>query len=294
MTVTVTDDEDPAITCPADITQTADAGVCEAAVTVPAITNSDNCAVDTIVNDYNGTSDASDVYPVGITTVLWTVTDIHGNVSTCSMTVTVTDDEDPAITCPADITQTADAGVCEAAVTVDPAITSDNCTVASIVNDYNGTSDASDVYPVGTTTVLWTVTDLAGNSSTCSMTVTVTDDEDPAITCPADITQTADAGVCEAAVTVVPAITSDNCTVASIVNDYNGTSDASDVYPVGTTTVLWTVTDLAGNSSTCSMTVTVTDDEDPAIICPINITQTADAGVCEAAVTVPAITNSDN
>jgi gliding motility-associated-like protein len=294
MTVTVTDDEDPAITCPADITQTADAGVCEAAVTVPAITNSDNCAVDTIVNDYNGTSDASDVYPVGTTTVLWTVTDIHGNVSTCSMTVTVTDDEEPAITCPADIIQTADAGVCEAAVTV-PAITnSDNCAVDTIVNDYNGTSDASDVYPVGTTTVLWTVTDIHGNVSTCSMTVTVTDDENPAITCPADITQTADAGLCEANINMTQPLVSDNCFIESVVNDYNGSFNGSDIYPIGSTTVIWTITDINGNESSCSILVTVEDDEPINITCPANITQTSDPGACNALISVPGPSIPDN
>jgi hypothetical protein len=81
MSVTVTDDENPVITCPSDVTVSNDPGLCEAFVTVDPMVASDNCAIDTIVNDYNGTSDASDVYPVGTTVVNWTVTDIHGNVS---------------------------------------------------------------------------------------------------------------------------------------------------------------------------------------------------------------------
>jgi gliding motility-associated-like protein len=294
MTVTVTDNEQPVITCPADITQTADPGVCEAAVTVPSIANSDNCAVASIVNDYNNTADASDVYPVGTTTVVWTVTDIHGNVSTCSMTVTVTDNEQPVITCPADITQTADPGVCEAAVNVPSIANSDNCAVASIVNDYNNTADASDVYPVGTTTVVWTVTDIHGNVSTCSMTVTVTDDELPEITCPGEIQQSTDLDVCEATVIMDLPIVGDNCTIASIVNDYNGTDNGSDIYPVGLTTVIWTVTDANGNSSSCSVDVIIVDDQPLDITCPEDITQSADAGVCEAFVVVPAPINLDN
>ena len=39
--VTVTDDEDPTIACPADVDQTADAGVCEALVTIPAPSTDD-------------------------------------------------------------------------------------------------------------------------------------------------------------------------------------------------------------------------------------------------------------
>ena len=81
--------------------------------------------------------------------------------------------------------------------------TGDNCGVASVVNNYNGTSDASDTYPVGETTIIWTVTDIYGNTATCEQKITVTDDENPTITCAADQTQTADAGVCQADVTML-------------------------------------------------------------------------------------------
>ncbi len=38
------------------------------------------------------------------------------------------------------------------------------------------------------------------------------------------------------------------------------------------TTVVWTVTDNSGNTATCSMTITVTDNEDPTIVdLPANI-----------------------
>jgi hypothetical protein len=292
--ITVSDDEDPTITCAADQTQTADAGLCNAAVTVVAPVTADNCGVASVVNDFNGTADASDTYPVGTTTVIWTVTDNNGNTATCTQDITVSDDEDPTITCAADQTQTADAGLCNAAVTVVAPVTADNCGVASVVNDFNGTADASDTYPVGTTTVTWTVTDNNGNTATCTQDITVSDDEDPTITCAADQTQTADAGLCNAAVTVVAPVTADNCGVASVVNDFNGTADASDTYPVGTTTVTWTVTDNNGNTATCTQDITVSDDEDPTITCAADQTQTADAGLCNAAVTVVAPVTADN
>src|SRR5690606_40579405 len=109
-----------------------------------------------VVHKYHGTAAASYTYTVALHDALPTVTDIHGNEATCSMTITITDDEDPTITCPADITQTADAGSCDAAVTVPSPITGDNCGVASLEHNYNGTAGASDTYPVGTTVVEWT------------------------------------------------------------------------------------------------------------------------------------------
>ena len=203
----------------------------------------------------------------------------------CSQDITVTDDEDPTITCAADQTQTADADSCNAVVTVVGPATGDNCGVATIVNDFNGTANASDTYPVGTTAVIWTVTDLSGNTNTCSQDITVTDDEDPTITCAADQTQTADAAACTAAVTVTGPATGDNCGVATVVNDFNGTANASDTYPVGTTTVTWIATDGNSNTNTCSQDITVTDDEDPTITCAADQTTTADSATCNAAVT---------
>ncbi|MFT6336579.1 MAG: hypothetical protein ACJATI_003338, partial [Halioglobus sp.] len=292
--ITVTDNEAPSIACAPDQTQTADAGDCDADVTVVAPSTGDNCGVASITNDYNGSADATDNYPVGTTTVVWTVTDIHLNTNTCSQDIAVTDNEDPSIACAADQTQTADAGDCDADVTVVAPITGDNCGVDSITNDYNTSADASDNYPVGTTTVVWTVTDIHLNTNTCSQVITVTDNEAPSIACAPDQTQTADAGDCDADVTVVAPSTGDNCGVASITNDYNGSADATDNYPVGTTTVVWTVTDIHLNTNTCSQDIAVTDNEDPSIACAADQTQTADAGDCDADVTVVAPITGDN
>src|ERR1017187_1457326 len=57
-----------------------------------------------------------------------------------------------------------------------------------VSNDYNNTPNASGTYPVGTTTVHWTATDASGNTASCSQTVTVKDNQAPAITCPNAIT----------------------------------------------------------------------------------------------------------
>ena len=95
----------------------------------------------------------------------YTVTDVNGCTASTTITTTVVPDVTlPIITCTADVSVNTDPGVCEAQVTLAAPFASDNCSVASVVNDYNGTSDASDVYPLGTTTVTWTVTDGSGNT----------------------------------------------------------------------------------------------------------------------------------
>ncbi|MBL7964400.1 MAG: HYR domain-containing protein [Flavobacteriales bacterium] len=292
--ITVTDNENPTITCAANQTQPADPGVCTAAVTVTGPVTADNCSVASVINSFNGTGNASDTYPLGTTVVTWTVTDGSGNTASCTQNITVTDTQNPTITCAAAQSQPADPGVCTAAVTVVGPATADNCSVASVINSFNGTSNASDTYPLGTTVVTWTVTDGSGNTASCTQNITVTDTQNPTITCAAAQSQPADPGVCTAAVTVVGPATADNCSVASVTNSYNGTADASDTYPVGTTVVTWTVTDGSGNTASCTQNITVTDSENPTITCAAGQTQPADPGVCTAAVTVVGPTTGDN
>lgn len=107
---------------------------------------------------------------VGNNTVTLTVTDVNGNVSSANATVTVEDNVAPILTVPANITVLNDPDVCGAVVNIGQATATDNCAVASIVD--NGL----DFYPVGTTTVTWTATDVNGNVTTGTQTITVTND----------------------------------------------------------------------------------------------------------------------
>jgi Ig-like domain CHU_C associated/Lectin C-type domain/HYR domain len=68
------------------------------------------------------------------------------------------------------------------------------------------------VFPVGTTTVTYNATDIAGNTSlNCSFTVTVNDVTLPTIVCPANIAVNAPAGTCSAVVNYNPPVATDNC-----------------------------------------------------------------------------------
>ncbi|MCH2230955.1 MAG: HYR domain-containing protein [Crocinitomicaceae bacterium] len=276
--VTVEDIEGPIVICQSDVTITADAGVCEsAAVVLVAPATTDNCGVASITND------GLAVYPVGTTLVTWTITDVNGNVSTCSQNVTVTDDELPSIVCPADITVSADAGVCTSSTTLINPSTADNCGVLSVTND------APTDFPLGSTIVTWTVEDIHGNLNTCTQEVIVTDDELPTITCPTDVTVDTDPSVCVATNVILGTpVTDDNCSVAAVTND------APAVFPLGNTTVTWTVEDGSGNISTCTQVVTVEDNEAPAIQCPLDVVADIVPGSCGRVIMYPTPVVLDN
>ncbi|MDX9727666.1 MAG: DUF2341 domain-containing protein, partial [Bacteroidales bacterium] len=156
-------------------------------------------------------------FPVGTTVVTYSFSD-GINVSTCMFNVSVADNTEPAINCavPA-VSYAAGDGHCSYTVTdssLDPVSSSDNCGVQWIINDFSGTSTLSGTqFPVGTTTVTWTVTDNHGNIATCDQTVTVVDTQDPTITCPAEVLNIpADLNQCYATgVALGTPTTADNC-----------------------------------------------------------------------------------
>lgn len=107
-----------------------------------------------------------------------TYTDVNGCYSVSNSVVSVFDAEAPSITCPADITS------CSTSPALGTPVTSDNCSVASVTND------APSSFPLGTTDVVWTVTDYNNNSSSCIQHVTV---ESPS-TAPSSVTSSASYG----------------------------------------------------------------------------------------------------
>jgi hypothetical protein len=107
-----------------------------------------------------------------------TATDSSGNSSSCTFNIFLNDSIPPQITCPNSLT--AVAGLQDGMdLIIDPAIASDACGL-TIVNSFNGTTDASGYYPIGITEVTFTSLDPTGNSSSCITVVTVLQ------CCPAD------------------------------------------------------------------------------------------------------------
>ncbi|MDX1720318.1 MAG: HYR domain-containing protein, partial [Salegentibacter mishustinae] len=227
--------EEPTITAPADINVVNEPGECFALKTN---INLGNASFSGTTNTPSNDAPAS--FPLGATTVTWTVTDDTGNTATDTQKVTVEDNEAPTITAPPDLVIDSDTGSCDATnVSLGSSTTNDNCGVDSVVND------APASFPLGETTITWTVTDDAGNTATDTQTVTVEDNEVPTITAPADLVIDSDTGTCDATnISLGSSTTNDNCGVKSIIND------APSTFPLGTTTVTWTVTDNADNIST--------------------------------------------
>lgn len=121
---------------------------------------------------YNSTHQ-SGPFPVGTTSVTYTMDNGNGNISTCSFNVMVNDVEMPTINCTGDITvSSTNAG--GAVVNYTAPAGSDNCT-ASVVQTAGLASGAT--FPVGTTTNTFVITDGSENSASCSFTVTVNVDE---------------------------------------------------------------------------------------------------------------------
>ncbi len=237
--VTVTDTSKPVIGCPANILVSNDAGNCSAVVAWTAPSATDNCAVQSTVSSHN----SGDTFSEGVTTVTYTVTDIHGNIQTCSFTVSVSDGEAPTFSnCPANITVNNSTGNCFANVSWIAPTASDNCALNGVPQSSHNSGAA---FPIGTTTVTYTAEDMKGNTGTCSFNVTVVDNELPTITCPAVI------NTCNTSPALGSPVTADNCNVDTVYND------APVVFSIGTTTVTWTVEDINGNINTCTQNVTI-------------------------------------
>jgi hypothetical protein len=153
--------------------------------------------------------------------------------------------------------------------------------VPPVVQQIAGLPSGS-TFPVGTTTNTFRATDAAGNTSTCSFTVTVNDTEQPSITCPANQVRNTDPGQCYATYTPPQPTFADNCAVTRLTWTMSGATTGSSpatginyvpstqfgltgTTGVGVTTITYTAADAAGNTRTCSFTVTVNDASIPVI-----------------------------
>ncbi|MFY0673789.1 MAG: T9SS type A sorting domain-containing protein [Bacteroidia bacterium] len=245
-TVTVEDNVAPSVLCKTAVVYLDASG--KAQVTVSDVDNgsSDACGIDAM----SVSPTQFDCSHVGTPqSVVLSVTDIYGNTSTCTTTVSVEDNLDPVANCK-NVTVVLDANgnASIAASDINDGST-DNCGIANL----SLSQKDFDCSHIGNNSITLTVEDVNGNISTCASTITVVDDEDPTISgVPATVTVTANANDCTPSVSWTPPTANDNCTV-SLTSNYNQGDD----FPIGSTTVTYTAEDGSGNTATASFNVVV-------------------------------------
>ena len=169
--VSTRDEVPPTIVQPADLMAGNDPHLATAVVAVAAPEASDNCSAVTLTSvRSDGVASLDAPYPVGVTTITWTAKDAEGNVATATQKVTVVDIEAPVFGMSAEsiieVNATSPGGAVvsfdDLAVTDNVGVTSRSCEPAS-----------GSVFPAGTTSVVCTAADAAGNSSSGSFSVHV-------------------------------------------------------------------------------------------------------------------------
>ena len=187
-----------------------------------------------------------------------------GNATSATYTVQVNDNVSPVITtCPPARTIVV-GSTCQAIIPdlILNAAGTDDCSTAVL---WAQSPVAGTVVTKGTHIVTVRATDAAGNTTSCSVTITAVDTIAPIINgCPTDVTLNADAGQCTGTFHFTAPTATDNCgtvTSTNMVIGVDGTATEgagqSNQYRVGVTTRTFTFTDASGNSSTCSFTITV-------------------------------------
>ncbi|MBP6698252.1 MAG: HYR domain-containing protein, partial [Flavobacteriales bacterium] len=243
--------------CPDTLTVASDPGQCGAVVNYASPFAEDNC-IATLTPPTGQLSGA--FFPVGSTAVSYTVTDGISN-ATCTFQIVVIDNEAPMMVgLPANISVSTDPSDSMSLVTWAAPTVSDNC-AATIAADHA----SGDAFGIGTTPVTYTAMD-AMHSISATFLVTVTDDEDPLITCPPNDTLEVDA-TCSVATPLYTAAATDNHTIDSIWQTEGPVPNDPLTLVSGPYYTKWAAVDSSGNITTCVQWIELIDVDAPVITC---------------------------
>jgi hypothetical protein len=284
-TVTVADNAVPVLSGCTNLSAFTASNACTAVVTYTQPTANDNCdgARPVTCNPVSGTAFAK-----GVTTVSCSATDTSNNTGNCTFTVTVTDNVPPVFSGCTNVSAFTASNSCDAVVNYTQPTATDNCDGARTVTC---SPTAGSVFPKGVTTVSCSASDTSGNPANCTFTVTVTDNVKPVLSGCNNVTANAASNACTAVVTYTQPTATDNCDGARTVT----CSPASgSTFSKGVTTVSCSASDTSSNTGNCTFTVTVNDTTPPVITCPSPVVHGTDPGVCNAKVTYPNATATDN
>ncbi len=269
-TLLLNDATQPSITCPGDQTVELDA---QCAAVVPDLTHlataNDNCptgltitqdvAVGTILTGHNTTQ-----------LITLTAEDAHGNQNQCNFTLIATDEATPSIECPTTQVLALNAN-CEGELPDyrNLATATDDCSETLMFTQSPGPG----ALITGTNqNITLTANDGNGNSAFCVFSVTLQDNTDPSITCPAD--QEIDLGVnCEVALPdfTSQALVEDNCSASGEIAIFQALTPGTILSgSSGDQTIILTASDASGNTAQCAFILRVRDNEAPVIGCPMD------------------------
>ncbi|MBL0019883.1 MAG: HYR domain-containing protein, partial [Bacteroidetes bacterium] len=207
---------------------------------------------------------------VGPNTILLTVTDVNGNAATCTSIVLVEDTVAPVAVCQNVTIQLDNAGNGNTTVSAVNSGSNDACGIQSL----SLSQTAFGCSEVGANSEVLTVTDVNGNSSTCTALITVEDNVAPVAVCQNITVQLNPSGNVSVTASQVGGASNDACGIASLALDITNFTCAN----VNGNLVVLTVTDVNGNSSTCLANVTVEDTVAPVAVCQNVTVQLDNAG----------------
>ena len=202
----------------------------------------DYCGLVTITSNYN----SGDFFS-GPDTVVFTATDLSGNVITYSLPITISDVIAPVIGAISDTTVYVDSNSCFASYTYPHVQVSDNCGI-----DTTYFVPATGQMSVGTNTVTLYAMDLYGNVSTESYQVTVVDNIPPTLVSGPNDTIL---GSCNSIFSFPSPVFTDNCGVQTVSLITGGNS--SNQFATGTTVNTYVAYDAHGNTDTFFFKITV-------------------------------------
>ena len=203
---------------------------------------------------------SSSNFVLGETTVTCTARDGAGNTATATFVVTVRDTTPPSVTVPPAATAEATGGA-GAAVSF-AASASDSVSGARPVTCV---PVSGSTFPLGTTSVVCSATDAAGNTGSAGFTVTVRDATAPVVTVPANMVVEATGPTGAAAAFTASASDSVSGARPATCVPVSGST-----FPLGTTSVACSATDAAGNTGSATFTVTVRDTKAPVVAISAN------------------------
>ncbi len=264
--VTVTDTTNPIVTCNNITLELNDMGIVIVNASDLILESSDNCSV-----NYSVSSESFDCTNIGDNTITLTATDISGNQSTCMATINVEDNFPPVPLCTSFTLELDETGNATLEANDIDGGSSDACEISSV--SISKTSfECSDL---GNNEITLTVTDNNGNSSDCLATVTVQDNTAPIAICK-DITLSIDeTGVAYISASDIDDGSYDDC---SGINTLEIDTSEFDCGFIGVNSVELTVTDLNGNSSSCTANVTIEDNSTSTVFCNDLIIQLDETG----------------